>query len=148
MATPIDTTVSRLDLLLNIIPDLLNKLSEDEFSLKEQPDKWSKKEILGHLIDSATNNHQRFVRGQFEDNPFIKYDQDNWVACSHYQQMDSKQLIKLWHIYNQHLLTLIKLIPEENLQRTINSRETFTLSFIIEDYVVHMEHHLKEIIAY
>jgi hypothetical protein len=86
-------SVERLRFLCDIIPDLLNQIDNNVFSDKEQNNKWSKKEILGHLIDSATNNHQRFVRAQFETNPEIVYDQENWNLFSYYQQMDSRDLI-------------------------------------------------------
>lgn len=75
-----DTTtnsVERLLFLCNIIPDLLYQIDENVYSKKEKNNKWSKEEILGHLIDSATNNHQRFVRAQFESDPEIVYDQVN-----------------------------------------------------------------------
>src|SRR6185437_595711 len=93
MLTP---TIQRLQFLCDTIPGLLRQIPEDEFSHKPAPAKWSKKEIVGHLIDSATNNHQRFVRGQFENTPFIVYDQDNWNSCSRYQQMDSAHVISFW----------------------------------------------------
>ena len=78
----IENIVDRLQYLCDAIPSLIKQIPEQEFSHKSAPGKWSKKEILGHLIDSATNNHQRFVRAQFEDTPFIIYDQDNWNAAS------------------------------------------------------------------
>jgi hypothetical protein len=59
---------------------LLNAIEEPAFSLKQSPARWSQKEIIGHLIDSATNNHHRFVRGQFEDSPVIAYDQNNGMS--------------------------------------------------------------------
>ena len=70
-----DIAIKRLEFLCVIIPPLLNEMGEPAFSLKPAANKWSPKEIIGHLIDSATNNHQRFVRVQFEDTPAIVYDQ-------------------------------------------------------------------------
>ncbi len=106
--------------------------------------------MLGHLIDSATNNHQRFIRGQFEDTPFIIYDQNNWVACSRYQDMESAHVIAFWEAYHRHLLEVIKRIPEESLSRKCktNEPEPVTLQWLIEDYVVHQEHHLRQIVEY
>ncbi len=138
----------RLEWLIEIIPSLLRKIKEPDFSLKPSTGKWSKKETLGHLIDSATNNHQRFIRTQFESIPTITYDQVNWNKYSNYQDMDPKHLIEFWTIYNQHLLEVIKRIPVENLQKKCNTGTDVTLLWLIEDYVVHMEHHLHQIVNY
>ena len=79
---------------------MLTQISEEKMSEKPAPNKWSKKEIIGHLIDSATNNHHRFVRGQFEAIPEIRHNQNGWNKYSFYQQIDSKQIILFWTIYN------------------------------------------------
>lgn len=143
-------TIKRLEYLCNIIPSLLNGIDDNSFSTKPSPEKWSKKEILGHLIDSATNNHQRFIRGQFEDSPTIWYEQNKWNEHSHYQQMDKQMIIELWTIYNKYLATIIKFIPEENLLRTCTMKDgsKLTLEFLIDDYVQHLEHHLKQVVEY
>lgn len=91
-------SIQRLQYLCDTIPPLLLKIPEGDFTNKPQAGKWSKKEILGHLIDSATNNHQRFIRAQFENVPVISYDQNNWNACSRYNQVDSKQLVSFWAV--------------------------------------------------
>lgn len=141
--------IERLEYLTKIIPPLLAEIKEADFSAKPLPNKWSKKEIIGHLIDSATNNHQRFVRGQFEDIPAIRYDQNKWNEFSFYQQRDSQQLISFWKIYNEQLVEIMKRISNENLMKKIKIVESeFTLEFIINDYVVHLEHHLKQVIKY
>ncbi len=146
----IDEAIGRLAFLCTRIPPLLMEIDEPAFSLKLSPVKWSKKEIVGHLIDSATNNHQRFVRGQFEDNPAISYDQNKWNECSYYQQMTKGNLIDFWTNYNEHLLELIRLIPKENLQRTCTMKDgsLATLEFLIKDYVDHLEHHLRQMVWY
>ncbi|MHA8067310.1 DinB family protein [Aquirufa sp. ROCK2-A2] len=142
-------SVERLRFLCDIIPDLLNQIDDNVFSDKEQNNKWSKKEILGHLIDSATNNHQRFVRAQFEPNPEIVYDQENWNLFSYYQQMDSRDLIGFWLTYNKHLISLIENMPKESLSRTcLIAGNLLTLHYLVDDYVVHLEHHLKQITSY
>ncbi|HXS35234.1 MAG TPA: DinB family protein [Flavipsychrobacter sp.] len=143
-------TIDRLTYLCNTIPAMLKIISDKDFSHKPAPDKWSKKEILGHLIDSAANNHQRFVRVQFEDTPFIIYNQDNWNSFSHHQDIQSGQVITFWELYNRYLLEIIKRIPPGLLQRKCRTNESsdVTLQWIIEDYVVHMEHHLHEIVNY
>lgn len=143
-------SVNRLKVLLANIPALLLEISEDLFSMKINSTKWSKKEILGHLIDSAANNHQRFIRVQYENIPTIKYDQNKWNELNHYQQLESKHIIQLWTIYNQHLLEILKRIPEENLGMELNvgNEINVTLQFLMDDYLLHLEHHLKQIVDY
>lgn len=143
----VDESIKKLSQLIAEHTDLLKGISESEFSAKPNPDKWSKKEILGHLIDSANNNHQRFIRGQFESEPVIFYDQDMWVLYNHYNEIPATQLILLWAAYNKHLVEVAKKIPAENLLRTCKMRDgkLVTLEFLLNDYVVHLEHHLEQI---
>jgi len=140
--------IDRLSFLCATLPDMISKIPEQEFSFKPLPDKWSKKEILGHLIDSAANNHQRFVRIQYEQEPVIFYDQNEWNKLHHYNELNSGQLIQFWKMYNEHLVNLLKRIPRENMDRKGVSRngERQPLGWYISDYVVHMEHHLKQIV--
>lgn len=142
--------IDRLEKLINKIPDLLFQIDENEFCLKPSPDKWSKKEILGHLIDSATNNHQRFIRAQYEDKPLIVYEQNQWNKFNFYSEIESKQIIEFWTIYNKHLLEIMKRIPNENLLKECktNDGKMFTLEFFMNDYVEHLEYHLQQIISY
>ena len=117
---PSDTNeiaLTQLRHILDTIPGILNSIPEDEFSMKPAPDKWSKKQIIGHLIDSATNNHHRFVRAQFDDNPVILYNQVLWNNHSYYQEMDGRHLIAFWALYNQHIIELIKRIPAADLEK-------------------------------
>ena len=146
----IEVVSGKLEYLCKFIPPLLSSIDEKAFAFKPAENKWSKKEIIGHLIDSAANNHQRFVRGQFEDNPAISYDQNKWNEVSHYQLMPQEQLIEFWKHYNKHLAALIKLIPAKNLQRTCKMKDgqALTLEFLITDYVDHLEYHLKQIVSY
>lgn len=143
-------SIHRLDLLCEIIPPLLHAINEPDFSHQPSERQWSKKQILGHLIDSATNNHQRFVRIQFEEVPVIAYDQNQWNRYGHYSSMDSGALIHFWKNYNQHLSSLLKQIPEEKYERVCitGQNKKVTLLFLINDYVEHLEHHLKQIVNY
>lgn len=100
----IQKPLARLTYLCHTLPDLLTALDETLFSEKPNAAQWSKKEILGHLIDSATNNHQRFVRSQFEAVPTIVYDQNQWNTYNYYPHISKKQLIAFWTVYNQQLL--------------------------------------------
>ena len=146
----IEIAVKRLEYLCTIIPQLLTGIGEPAFSLKVVPENWSKKEIIGHLIDSATNNHHRFVQIQFESQQLIPYDQNQWNKSNFYQQIDGQQIINFWTIYNKQLVEIIKRITEENLLKefkTIDNKK-LTLSFLINDYVEHLEHHLKQVVIY
>lgn len=142
----IQKTIQRLEELLKTVPKKLNEIDELNFGLKTSPEKWSRKEILGHLIDSATNNHQRFIRAQFENSPSIWYDQNNWVGKSNYNHIEAKHLIEFWMVYNRHLIHIIKNIEPANLSRTCTMKDgtEVTLEFLIHDYVGHLEHHLEQ----
>ena len=145
----IDSAIRRLEYLCGVIPPLLYEIDEQSFSLKPKPDKWSRKEIIGHLIDSAANNHQRFVRGQFENRPAIIYDQDKWNEFGFYQQISGQQIISFWTAYNKQLVELLKHIPKENLQlECLIGDKVLTLDFLINDYVEHLEHHLRQVVNY
>jgi hypothetical protein len=139
--------LQRLQYLINTVPDKLRAITDADFNHKPAPGKWSKKEIIGHLVDSAANNHHRFIRAQFEDVPKITYDQNNWNTASCYQDMDSNHVIDFWASYNQHIIEVVKRIPETDMQRECNNggENNVTLQWLIADYVSHMEHHLKQI---
>ena len=116
--------------------------------VKLRPEVWSIKEIVGHLIDSATNNHQRFVRAQqTEKLAFPGYDQDAWVRLQGHQDRPWLELIEFWALYNFQLSRTIRRIPEAALGMMcrIGTNELVTLGFLVEDYLVHLRHHLKQI---
>lgn len=141
--------IDRLNYIIDKVPSILTAIGEENMSLKPLPNKWSKKEIIGHLIDSATNNHQRFVRGQFEHHPEIRYDQNKWNEFSFYQEIDSNQIVSFWTIYNKQLLEIISRIPTENLKKQIKVGDnSLTIELLIVDYVEHLEYHLKQVIDY
>ena len=144
----VSESMKRLEWLTNKIPSLIENQSSDFFNHRSAPGKWSRRQILGHLIDSATNNHQRFVRAQFEEKPFITYDQDQWNLHSHYEDMDPMHILRFWTIYNQHLIEVVKRFPEDALQRKCLTEKEVTLEWLIEDYVVHLEHHLRQLVDY
>ena len=137
----------------------LRALSESESAQRPRPGGWSPKEIVGHLIDSAANNHQRFVRAQFTDDlVFEGYAQDDWVRVQRYQEAPWDELIDLWKAYNLHLLRVVSAIPEDALTRrrerhnlhqvawrTVPESEPTTLKYFIDDYVGHLKHHLGQI---
>lgn len=134
-------------------------ISEQQSQIPRTEGKWSPREILGHLIDSAANNHQRFVRAQFTDDlVFSGYEQENWVDVQRYQDEPWKDLVQLWQFYNRHILHVIEVTPAE--QRTklrakhnlhqiasdlLSEDEPVTLEWFMRDYLDHMKKHLGQI---
>ena len=120
---------------------------------------WSPKEIIGHLVDSASNNHQRFVRGQFQDDlVFPGYLQDDWVRAGGYQDAPWEDLVALWRTFNVQMARVMEATPEtvrlrlrepHNLDQIgfvpLASGEVATLDRLMRDYVDHLEHHLRQI---
>src|SRR5580765_5696472 len=96
--------------------EALRRIGDPEAALKSAPGTWSKKEILGHLVDSAVNNHHRFVRAQqVEELTFPHYEQEHWVNSQGYGERPWPELVDLWRLYNRHLAHVIGLIPEKRL---------------------------------
>ncbi len=128
----------------------LARLSWEEWHHKPSQKSWSKLEMLGHLIDSAANNHQRFVRAQ-EGNElrFPKYDPDGWVERQNYRHAAPGDLLRTWEAYNLRLADVIRNIHPDYIQTPcyIGDSEPVTLQFIAEDYISHLIHHLQEITA-
>jgi hypothetical protein len=142
-------TIDELKSLVDQSSTKLARISESESKSKPAPEKWSKKEILGHLIDSAANNHQRFVRAQLSAELRIPgYEQQAWVTTQRYQNESWDNLLQLWKSYNLHLLHLISAIPKHTLGNFcfIGDNEPVTLEFLIQDYVRHLKHHLEQIL--
>lgn len=129
----------------------IRTIDEEEFEFKPAENKWSKKEILGHLCDSALNNLQRFVRGQFEDRPKIIYYQDDWVRVQRYKDYNTGELIQLWVALNLHVCRTLEVMDPAHYERQCDtgkpSVELHTIQFIADDYLDHMNHHLKQIIG-
>ena len=135
---------------INEVQPALQSLSDTETSSHPQSGKWSKKEILGHLIDSATNNHQRFVRASLTGAlTFPGYEQDALAKLQRANNVEWALLLRLWESYNRYLAHVLSCLPEStaNASCVIGSYPPATLAFIAEDYVAHLKHHLNQIIG-
>lgn len=150
------------ELLQHIIEEARTKLLTLEEERVAQPiaaGKWSPKQIIGHLIDSASNNHQRFVRAQFTDDLiFPGYRQEEWVVLQEYDSADWQNLVQLWYYFNWQIARVMDITPESKLNMlrpqhnlhqiamyTIPAEEPATLVYFMLDYVKHLENHLKQI---
>jgi hypothetical protein len=134
--------------IANVEPQL-SQMNPDDVGLKPAPDEWSKKEILGHLIDSAANNHQRFVSVVNKTSvQFTTYDQTEWVSIQRHNERPWASLIEFWSAYNTHLSHVIECIPEyaKSLSCKIGDEDPVTLEFVIKDYLRHLRHHLKDLL--
>jgi hypothetical protein len=123
------------------------------------PGHWSPREIIGHLVDSASNNHQRFIRAQFQDDLiFPRYAQDDWVRAGAYQHASWEDLVALWRAFNLQMARVMEQVPD-SIRLRVHARHNFdqigftplapgqaaTLDFLMEDYVRHLQHHLRQI---
>jgi hypothetical protein len=129
-------------------PRLL-EIPPESATQKVSPDAWSKQEILGHLIDSALNNHQRVVRGALNAAAdFPPYNQNRWVEIQAYNEMDWADLVEFWMQCNFHLCRVLDHLPEEALNNPCNigKDKSVTLGFVIEDYLRHLMLHIDQIL--
>jgi hypothetical protein len=126
----------------------MRRLDEAAAAERRSPSAWSRKEILGHLLDSALNNHQRFVRAQLSSElAFPGYEQERWVAAQAYGDRAWERLVALWAELNLHLAHVILHIPEDRRATScrIGDGAPVTLEFVAQDYVRHLRHHLEQI---
>jgi hypothetical protein len=135
--------------LISAVEPKLSRMNTDDLELKPAPREWSKKEILGHLIDSAANNHQRFVRAVYQGAAkFPTYDQEQWVRIQNYNETPWPLLVALWAAYNKHLCHVIDSIPRdaESSPCNIGKADPVSLGFVVSDYLRHLRLHLKDIL--
>jgi DinB superfamily len=135
----------RLTAVLRDAMPWLVTISEAEASVPEREGKWSAKDVIGHLIDSAVNNLGRIVRLQIEAGQSLPgYEQMAWVRLQHYAEREWAHVLALWFALNEHVAWTIAHVEKVRLgNRGAVAGETLTLGFLIEDYVAHMEHHLR-----
>lgn len=127
----------------------IKQIPHEEFSAKPNPAKWSKKEIIGHLVDSCQNNIRRLIVARYDDTPNIVYHQDFWVDAAGYQHYNMDEVVELWYLLNRHFIHVLKHLPEEDRNDLCDigkgSPEVRSLEWIATDYLRHMLHHLKQV---
>jgi hypothetical protein len=140
-----------LGLILKSSIEKFSEITENEWSFKPKPGKWSRKELLGHLVDSAGTNLRRFVYAQYKQKEKIVYYQDEWVKYQNYQKADTGEIILLWKLLNLQIIRTMENMPEEKHGNVCDTGkeapELHSLSFLMEDYVVHLNYHLRQILA-
>jgi len=139
-------TAKELETLVNEYVPLMKNICEDALFFKPAPDKWSKKEIIGHLIDSALSNSRRFIVAQYEEAPKIVYPQVEWVVASAYQSYNTDELIHLWALLNKHICHILENTPEHLWQRTCMTEQLHTIEWVAADYVKHLKHHMHAVL--
>lgn len=142
-----EDSYNTLDHLIEFTQSEWHKLSKEQVNDKPYPGKWSKKEILGHLIDSAVNNTARLIKGQIEPLKIEEYRQDEWVESQNYQSYDEDELIRTWSYLNQHLLNAVRNIKGNTWEKEcqLSDGRNVTLRWLYYDYLAHMKHHLRQI---
>jgi hypothetical protein len=160
MGSAFHTWLEHIDQQLTDLAEKIAARGEEALAARRTPASWSAKEILGHLVDSAANNHRRFILAQNQDSlEFDGYDQERWVQLGGYQQRSGSAVLELFLRYNRHLLGLVGAIPEKvrslprsrhNLHQiawqTVPQEQSTTLQYFIEDYYGHLFHHLSQIL--
>lgn len=153
------TYVRQLESTIDDAERWLSRLPDATIRWKPSPTAWSIKEIIGHLVDSAANNHQRFVRAETQDDlVFPGYEQEHWVRAQQYDDAPFSELLALWTSYNRHLARVMTAVPahirerrhtRHNLHqigwRPFAAENPATLDDLMHDYVLHLEHHLTQV---
>lgn len=143
--------IQELRELVQAFSQKINAIPEQDFYAKPNPKKWSKIEVLGHLIDSAQNNLRRFICGQYESTPpRIVYDQDFWVASNAYRNAKKENIVQLWILLNDRIADILKTMEEAHYTKECNTGKDSpvlrSLQWLAGDYLKHMKHHLNQII--
>lgn len=136
--------------VVNSAEKILRQVSGEESKAPIRAGGWSRRQVMGHLIDSASNNHQRFVRAALQDSlEFPPYEQNEWVRVQAAADADWPLLVALWAEYNRYLAHVVAHLPPAKLDVPvrIGQSEPVTLQFLAEDYLAHMVHHLRQIAA-
>ena len=145
-----NTLASDIEITVNEAYQRLINLSKETIEVRPNPDDWSVKDIIGHLIDSASNNHQRFVRLQVADGlvlPDYSQDNDTWVSIQGYQESPRTELLALWRHFNLHLARVIRAVNEECIDHiwVVDEDTSITLGELMIDYLRHLKDHMRQI---
>lgn len=141
-------TAAQLHSAIDEALQLFQGADDTRTTRRPRPDGWCAREVLGHLIDSACNNHRRFIVGQSPETArFDGYEQDAWVALQHYDKTPWRDLVTLWTAYNRHLAHVMSGVDDQAVGREIPGPDgtPVTVRFLMEDYVRHLRHHLEQI---
>jgi hypothetical protein len=142
-------TAARLHAAIDEALLVFRRVDETRTAEPSRPGGWCAREVLGHLIDSACNNHRRFVLGQSAGiMRFDAYDQEEWVARQRYREVPWRDLVALWTSYNRHLAHVISCVPPEAAARRALAPDgagEIDLAFLMDDYVTHLRHHVEQI---
>jgi hypothetical protein len=163
-ATPKATEMDYIDELTTTVHATaarLRRVPDADAARPPAPGKWSAKQVIGHLIDSVSHNHLRFVRARWQDDlVFVPYDQDAWVSAQAYESATWPELVDLWVSYNAHLARVMRLVPDDvrlrphtrhNLDdlawKAVPRDQVATLDYFMRDYVGHLQHHVQQLEA-
>lgn len=147
----VELAISRIGHNLEYVPGLYQAFSAGQLVYRPGEGKWSRKEILGHLVDSAINNLKRFTEIQYLSQPYqlVTYRQDELVIVNHYQDVPLGHLLDLWKALNQQISHVVRYTPAERLDYSVitgtENDEKKSLGWLICDYVAHLEHHLRQV---
>ena len=144
LMTTLNATALEIESLIELWRARFHDLDAALAHAKPDADRWSIAEVVGHLVDSACNNHQRFVRAQHcSDFVFPKYEQNDWVDAANYRESNWESLVELWYHYNRQLAVLIRNVSSSSLSNpcTITPYEPCTRGFLVTDYLDHLKHH-------
>jgi DinB superfamily len=141
--------LNELDRLIQSVPKIMLSISNTDY--KSSPSKWSKKEILGHLCDSASMNHKRFIERLISKDEITLelYKQNDWVELNDYQKSyELTEVITLWVSLNKRIYNVLNKLTDDqwDLQYTTSTNEKVTLNWLFTDYIDHLKHHLNQII--
>jgi hypothetical protein len=145
----LENAVGELTGIIRQYSERFSEISDADLEAKPVLTKWSRKEVIGHLIDSSQNNLRRFITSQYEPAPpNIVYEQDFWVTANNYNKMPNADIIGLWRMLNERIVAVLSNMPDANRQKqcTIGGGSLVTLEWLAQDYVAHLKHHVNQII--
>jgi hypothetical protein len=134
--------------LINTCKSSLDGIRPGSLDTSPAPGKWSGKEIIGHLVDSAQTNIRRMVVAQYEEQPLIVYNQDKWVKAAGYANRDIKELVGLWYLLNIQMAAVLENMSDQDGERLCRTPVPETLRWLAEDYIKHLRHHMHQVLAW